>query len=43
MQTLVEFANKDLPLALAHLGNLAIDRFLTAQVLSRVQWHIGNN
>lgn len=43
METLVGLVNKDLPLAIAHMGNLVIDRFLTAQVLSKVEWKFGNS
>ncbi len=30
-------------LAIAHLGNLVIDRILTAQHLDLQEWHIGND
>jgi hypothetical protein len=43
LHRLVELANKDLSLAIAHLGNLTIDRFLTAQILAVQEWQLGSD
>jgi hypothetical protein len=43
LKRLVEFVNKDMFLAIAHLGNLVIDRLLTAQSLAAQEWCIGND
>ena len=43
MKQLVDLVNKDLPIAIAYLGNLTIDRMLNAQVLSTQIWRIGND
>ncbi len=33
--------NKDITIAIAHLGNLVIDRYLNAQILANIQWKVG--
>jgi hypothetical protein len=43
LETLVEMVNKDMTIAIAHLGNLVIDRFLTAQLLAGIVWKVGAN
>lgn len=43
MKRLVELVNKDMFLAIAHLGNLVIDRVLTAHALAAQEWRIGND
>lgn len=43
LELIVEMVNKDMTVAIAHLGNLVIDRFFTAQILNQIPWKIGNN
>lgn len=43
LEIIVEMVNKDMTVAIAHFGNLVIDRFFTAQFLHEIPWKIGNN
>lgn len=43
LKRLVALASKDHDLALAYLGNLAIDRYLTAQKISSLELLLGNS
>ena len=43
LEIIVEMVNKDMTVAIAHFGNLVIDRFFTAQFLDKIQWKLGNN
>jgi hypothetical protein len=43
LQTVLELANADVPLALVVLGNLVIDRFLGAEHLQQCEWRLGSS